>query len=337
MCVDSFTTGVSMGGYTSWRLGVATGLPSAASASLIGEEKVASGEREEIKSLPWSSSINKERDLVYMPMLEDQLHVMKGLGMESVPVDDAFTFRASTVKPARIGNMCFKNDIFRNVRMTYFDADDKVQVYNSLWYPNYKYDLPLLGIDLISLGPKRVLTVVDFQPLHPSEEYSAKYIDHLGDTRGKYPNLQGTLSGKIYDDTSFFSNQMLFGRFQDESAVSTEVRPAFNDYLNAYISLALQATPNEDPAFMAQVKTRQAAYDEYSAAKDPAVGLFDAYFGKEWSADFVHEFLFTLTSQMEDGGEAQDSAAAPPTMAHNFKIHSSGSVTIGTKPENKKE
>ena len=56
--------------------------------------------------------------------------------------------------------------------MTYFDGGDGVQVYNSLFYPSYQYDLPLLGIDLISLGRKRVLAVVDFQPLHPNEEYS---------------------------------------------------------------------------------------------------------------------------------------------------------------------
>ena len=61
------------------------------------------------------------------------------------------------------------------------------QVFNSLWYPNFEYDIPLLGVDLISLGKSRVLSVIDFQPLHATEEYSSKYISHLTQIRAKYP------------------------------------------------------------------------------------------------------------------------------------------------------
>ena len=89
----------------------------------------------------------------------------------------------------------------------------------------------MLGIDLISLGKGRILSVIDFQPLHPTGEYSAKYISPLTKIRQKYPDLQGTLSGKIYDDTSFFSKNMLFGRFTDESKLTSVVLPAFNEYL----------------------------------------------------------------------------------------------------------
>ena len=73
-------------------------------------------------------------------------------------------------------------------------------MFNSLWYPNFEYDIPLLGVDLISLGKSRVLSVIDFQPLHPTEElfidfqplhpteeYSSKYISRLSHIRAKYP------------------------------------------------------------------------------------------------------------------------------------------------------
>lgn len=288
-----------------WRLGVATTMAPYVTANLDPASE---------RALPWGASLQSGRDLTYMPMLEDQIRAMLSIGMEEVAVADEFAFRKSEVKPARIGNMCFKGSIFRNVRMTYFDAGNNVQVYNSLWYPKYEYDLPLLGIDLISLGPNRVLSVVDFQPLHATEEYSNKYIDQLKPIRDKYPSLQGTLSGKIYDDTSFFSKQMLFGRYADESAVPTDVHPAFNDYVNEYIMLAKSATPNTDPAAMDVVKERQAAYDTYSAIKDPAVGLFDAYFGKEWSANFVHDFLFKHSEKPGAGVE--------PT--HKFSIPGQG-------------
>jgi len=54
-----------------------------------------------------------------------------------------------------------------------------MQVYNTLWYPSYEYDLPLFGVDLISLGKNRVMSVIDFQPLYPTEEYHARYIQQL--------------------------------------------------------------------------------------------------------------------------------------------------------------
>ena len=65
------------------------------------------------------------------------------------------------------------------------------QVFNSLWYPNFEYDIPLLGVDLISLGKNRfcqlLISSLYIQPLHPTEEYSSKYISHLSNIRAKYP------------------------------------------------------------------------------------------------------------------------------------------------------
>lgn len=272
-------------------------------------------------SFPWKQSIQPTRQLSYMPMLQAQLDTMKELQMESVSIDNKFVYQHSTVKEARIASLSFKNSIFRSVRLTYFDAGDNVQVFNSLWCPDYQYDIPMLGIDLISLGKSRVLSVIDFQPLVPTEEYSEKYITPLNSIREKYPSLQGTLSGKIYDDTSFFSKNMLFGRFTDETKLMTDVLPAFQEYLQQYMLLAQSAVPNHSAANIAHVMERQKAYEVYSAAKDPAVGLFDAYFGKQWSSDFVHEYLFPLSSR-------SDVTYAAPV--HNFQPPSATVVVPGS-------
>lgn len=70
----------------------------------------------------------------------------------------------------------------------------------------------------------------------------------------------------------------------------------------------------------------QAAYDTYSAIKDPAVGLFDAYFGKEWSKSFVHDFLFTLSETELLNPSMTHSPVMP---VHNFKINdATGVVSI---------
>lgn len=65
--------------------------------------------------------------------------------------------------------MSFASSEVRKVRLTYFDAGDKVQVLNAVIYPDTSLDLPLLGIDLISFGSKN-LAGIDFQPLFDDEE-----------------------------------------------------------------------------------------------------------------------------------------------------------------------
>ena len=80
------------------------------------------------EKLPWSQSINPERDLSYMPMFQLQLDLMRKMGFEEVELSESLVHRESSVKPARIGNACFKNDKFRKIRLTYFDAGDNVQV-----------------------------------------------------------------------------------------------------------------------------------------------------------------------------------------------------------------
>lgn len=49
--------------------------------------------------------------------------------------------------------------------------------------------------------------------------------------------------------------------------------------------------------FQEKVRQRQIEYDTYNSIKDPAVGIFNAYFGKEWSQKFIREFLFPFTTK----------------------------------------
>jgi hypothetical protein len=80
------------------------------------------------QNLPWSNSIEDNKKLSYMPMLNFQLQLIKSMGMEQISLDESFVHRKSAVKTARIGSLCFRNEKFRKIRMTYFDAGDNVQV-----------------------------------------------------------------------------------------------------------------------------------------------------------------------------------------------------------------
>ncbi|KAA8491825.1 15,16-dihydrobiliverdin:ferredoxin oxidoreductase [Porphyridium purpureum] len=261
---------------------------SAASAGTIETSSV----RE--KELPYERSIaGEEFELLFMPFVLHQNKVMRDtFQVSDLPFDDELAFQSSTKKAARIESWCYKTPEFRKIRSTYIDAGIQAQVFNSVWYPDPKYDLPLLGIDFLSFGKKKVICIMDFQPLTQDAAYLEKYISPLAPVKAKYKSLAGEMSAKFYDENVFFSKQLAFGRFDNAGPVMEELFPAFKEYLDVYFEHMQSATPTSDPEQIALNLQRQKDYDQYSAERDPAIGLFSTYFGPEWAEKFTHEFLF---------------------------------------------
>ncbi len=53
-----------------------------------------------------------------------------------------------------------------------------------------------------------------------------------------------------------------------------------------------EAKPLTDPEDIQRIVKAQKNYDQYSADRDPASGLFSSYFGREWAEKFLYGFLF---------------------------------------------
>jgi len=255
---------------------------------------------------PWARTIATESDapLLYGNFYQWQLELLQSaLGAEPLALPDELALQVNEGKQARVGSACFESPLFRKVRMTYFDAGESVQVFNSLWYPRFDIDAPVLGIDLLCFGASKVLAVVDCQPLDGRGAAGADAgTSPFRTIRDKYPSLCGTMSNRYYDANQFFSDAMLFGRFEaprDEAAleaghpIDRELFPAYQEYVRAYVDL-VKTTPR-DPAVAAGVRERQRAYDQYSADRDPAHALFKGYFGAAWADSLMHDLLFDLS------------------------------------------
>ncbi|MBO9999179.1 MAG: 15,16-dihydrobiliverdin:ferredoxin oxidoreductase [Cyanobacteria bacterium SID2] len=193
--------------------------------------------------------------------------------------------------PATIQSWCWSCSELRKIRYTYIDAGDSTQIFNSVIYPSYHYDLPLLGIDFLTFSPKKTLVVLDFQPLFQDEKYLEKYIGPMRSLRDKYNDLAQDLEMKFYDANRYFSKYLLFAK-TDEETVRQRLFPAYQEYVRLYIQLVEQAESLTDPESIQHIVKAQKDYDQYSADRDPAAGLFNSYFGKEWSERFLYEFLF---------------------------------------------
>ena len=261
--------------------------------------------------MPWDKTIGRTDEtnpLLYMPFWDWQLDFMKDSLSNLHPIDCStlsdtdVTFNENKEKRARIVNHCYASDEYRKIRMTYYDAGDSVQVFNSVWYPDAKYNLPVLGIDILSFNRKKYLAIVDFQPLHEDEDDHATTYEHiLKPIKEKYDNLKGRMSSKFYDETQFFSKEMLFARFEDGKIVDNDLLPAFQSYVKTHLDLVHNTPPSTNPQDVQAVFDRQRAYDTYSADRDPAAGLFASMFGKQWAEDFIYDFLFSLGERSEEG------------------------------------
>ena len=193
--------------------------------------------------------------------------------------------------PATIQSWCYQCSEFRKVRYTYIDAGSSAQIFNSVIYPSHCYDLPLLGIDFLSFGQVKNLIVMDFQPLFQDEAYLERYIYPLKTLHDQYPDLSQGLEMKFYDANQYFSKYLLFAK-TDPETVRTRVFQAFKDYLNLYWQLLESAQPSSHSHDIERVLKAQRDYDQYSADRDPASGLFSSYFGHDWSEKFLYGFLF---------------------------------------------
>lgn len=267
--------------------------------------------------LPWTTSVGgKDIELLFMPFIMHQLDVMRTQldGLEDVPFPEELSLQLSTKRPARIESWQWQSEKFRKIRLTYIDAGIPAQVFNSVWYPREEYDAPLLGIDFLSFGKKKVLCVLDFQPLVQDEAYLKKYCEPIAYIKAKYQGLRGQMSKRFYDESQFFSKQLAFAKFDNAQPVNDQLFPAFKEYLSDYLAMFDDLTPNTDPEAMARIRQLHRDYDIYSAERDPAVGLFGTYWGKKWANTFTHEFLFSdaETPLVEDDPEEEENLAVPP-------------------------
>ena len=213
--------------------------------------------------------------------------------LQSRPIPPGLEFNVSErgKNRATIQSWCYQCPELRKIRYTYIDAGETAQVFNSVIYPDYRYDIPFLGIDFLSFGKKKILVVLDFQPLFRDRAYQEKYIEPVKSIRDKYSELAQNLEMKFYDANQYFSKYLLFAK-TDTYTVVNKLFPAYKEYLQLYWETLAEAQPMDETADIERIVQAQKDYDRYSAERDPAHGLFSSYFGSEWANRFLYEFLF---------------------------------------------
>ncbi len=233
---------------------------------------------------------------MFEPYLEELHESIELHGGELISLPSDFARRVS-----KNGNACIRNWLwqvpgFRRWRVTRLDAGNNLQVLNSVAYPDYSNDQPLMGIDLLWFGARcKLVAVLDFQPLVQDEIYLNRHFQGLKSLQGLFPELSNKEIMRSFDPHQYFSPWLLFCRGGEDQAKDS-LPKAFTSFLNCYWKLQDYSSGSISKISSDEVMRLQIAYDIYSAERDPAHGLFTSYFGKQWTDRFLQEFLFPAAS-----------------------------------------
>lgn len=241
---------------------------------------------------------------LYQPFLESAIDKLRSrLNLDPYPIPEGFEFKqATTGKGARettvtTTSYAFQTDKLRQIRAAHVQGGDALQVLNFVIFPRLNYDLPFFGGDLVTL-PGGHLIAIDLQPLFHNPAYQERYSAPLMDRFHQYQQHLPWGGDFPAEAKNFFSPAFLWTRPSHTKDVETHVFDAFNTYLDQYLSFVEQAEPITDSDRLADIQAAQLAYLHYRAEKDPARGMFQRFYGPEWTEEYIHGFLFDLDRQL---------------------------------------
>ena len=198
-----------------------------------------------------------------------------------------------------IKNWLFESPYFRKWRITKLDGGDKLQVFNTVAYPNFKSELPILGADILWFGTsQKLLAIFDYQPLVQEEKYLQKYCSSLKIIKKKYTVFDDNKMKNIYDSKKYFSPWVMICK-GNKLNLDEELDSIFCLFVRDYLRMN-KLNINNQFLNLEQIKNYQIDYDKYSAEKDPADKLFKTFFGENWTENFINNFLFTLNKNLSD-------------------------------------
>jgi 15,16-dihydrobiliverdin:ferredoxin oxidoreductase len=244
----------------------------------------------------------------FQAFLERELNQRFALQAAPIPLGLAYNTSQRGHHTTTIQSWCYQCPALRRIRYTYIDGGETAQIFNSVIYPDYRYNLPIFGADFLTFGD-RVLIAIDLQPLGPTLPPNATVSRFLQPIYQTYQPYAQPLPPRHSDDHRYFSPYILFAK-TDRATAQQYAFAAYQDYLRVYWQAIAHTQPQTNRSMVQRVRTAHRAYDQYSAAHDPGFGLFASYFGREWAQRFVHEFLFAM-SQDTVFDAAVDSALDP--------------------------
>ena len=169
-------------------------------------------------------------------------------------------------------------------------------VLNFLIIPDIIYNVPLFGVDFVTL-PNLHLLVLDFQPSLSIEKqfdnYLLERIIHMKENCHKLVPFAGEMPSEV---DKFFSPGVIWSKLpknsQSENLISGPLYKSFTEYLNLYLEVLFESKKVESD-LQVEIQKGQDSYLNFRKAKDPARPMLTNLFGKTFTEELINNVLFS--------------------------------------------
>ena len=221
---------------------------------------------------------------------------IEGGNLQPVQLPDEFSSAKGCISKGN--EVTFDVTAFQSKKLSYIRRvsfkGEGYNVFNFIAFPRANYDLPILGIDVVSL-PGSTLASVDFQPLSNADDYFQSDLYQPFKCRlSKWATVLPE-GGPLPDSFKpFFSPLALWSKFPSErnAAQMFLVEQAIKDYVTCYRDLLIAATPQQDRPAIVDRERALESYLLFRIANDPAKRMLTAAFGAGWTADALQTVVF---------------------------------------------
>ena len=164
-----------------------------------------------------------------------------------------------------------------------------MKMYTLLLRPNYGYNLPMLSMDFIFIGGKRVFVIEVIDPARIDDANKQKYYDQM---RVWQPQLAAFEPMEVNMDWCKDIVTDFSVHIKADSTKDDVLFEIYKTFLDAYVEMAKNAQPLS-PAMSAQVKEGMEGYVSALLAKGgPAVDVFKKILGPEKQQEYIRTVMF---------------------------------------------
>lgn len=164
-----------------------------------------------------------------------------------------------------------------------------MKMYTLFILPNYSYNLPMLSVDIIFMGGKRVFVIEIIDPAHIKDENLETHYEKMRAWKSKVDDLEKMEVEMEWAESvvTDFSIHRRADRTDDELLFEI-----YKSYLGAYIDMAKNAQPHS-PGLSEKVHQGMEWYVNTLLEKGgPAVNLFKTILGPEKQKEYVRTVMF---------------------------------------------
>ena len=136
-------------------------------------------------------------------------------------------------------------------------------MFNTVAYPNFDSEMPILGADILWFGTsQKLLAILDYQPLIQEGKYLEKYCSSLASIKMKYSAFDNNKMKNIYDPKKYFSPWVIICR-GNKLNLDRDLNNIFHSFVNNYLNI-YKSNPVNQFLNSEEIKINQIKYDKYS-------------------------------------------------------------------------